>query len=696
MALTSGDAGERSPALPDLLATLHPAVIDAIQAGLVIIDREYRILLANKFTRDRVQRTSEEMCGQHCYRLFHDSDGVCSDCPCEITFRTGESAHTLHTGLDKEGGTTFAEITTHPIKDDRGAVLYVVEHVRDVSDRIRFEWELLDRNKRLAVLNAIAEMVGSSLDVDEILRSSLAKLVETTAGDGGAILLLNDSGDELLLRCHSALSGELAQGRAVARAKVSETALGAVVTAGQPLTMSRLRGDSMAGLGALIGKGIQALACAPLRSKDRLTGVVAIIRRERREFAAEDIALLVAAGNQIGVAMENASLLQGLRESEEKYRHMVEHSNDLIWTLDRRGNFVWFNRRAEEISGHRLADWVGKSFAPLIVPEDLPKVQQIFADTMAGHVQNYEVRVYRKDSGVLVLLVNTAAIFSKGEVVGTVSFGKDITERWQAGEELRRAKEELEARVAERTVGLRAANDLLQIELGERKKAEQFREDYVHTISHDLRNPLAIVQGQAQFLQRAADNAGWKPGERHSVEAIVTGARRMNAMIQDLVDSARLDAGQLQLDLKPLDLPSFILDLKERLARAIDAERIRVASPEGLRSVSADANRLERILLNLISNALKYSPKETEVLVRVEEGAEAVVTSVTDRGVGIPPDDLPHIFERFYRAEGARKAEGLGLGLYITKMLIEAHGGRIWAESEVGQGSTFHFTLPLA
>jgi two-component system phosphate regulon sensor histidine kinase PhoR len=110
----------------------------------------------------------------------------------------------------------------------------------------------------------------------------------------------------------------------------------------------------------------------------------------------------------------------------------------------------------------------------------------------------------------------------------------------------------------------------------------------------------------------------------------------------------------------------------------------------------ADPSRLERILTNLISNALKYSPPEAEVVVRAERVDSCLQVSVVDRGIGIAPEDLPHLFERFYRTRGSRKAEGLGLGLYITRMLVEAHGGRIWAESELGKGSTFSFTLPLA
>jgi len=170
----------------------------------------------------------------------------------------------------------------------------------------------------------------------------------------------------------------------------------------------------------------------------------------------------------------------------------------------------------------------------------------------------------------------------------------------------------------------------------------------------------------------------------------------MNAMIRDLVDSERLQAGQLRLDKQPVQLRSFVSDLLEWLRQVMDVGRVVVEVPQDLPPVLADSDRLERILLNVLSNALKYSASNTEVLVQARQSGKEVVTSVTDHGIGIPAEALPHIFERFYRAKTARKAEGLGLGLYITKMLVEAHGGRVWAESELNKGSTFYFTLPLA
>lgn len=232
-------------------------------------------------------------------------------------------------------------------------------------------------------------------------------------------------------------------------------------------------------------------------------------------------------------------------------------------------------------------------------------------------------------------------------------------------------------------------------DITERKEAEQFREQYIHTVSHDLRAPLTIAMGQAQLLLRALQESHAESRELRSAEAIVTAGQRMKLMIQDLVDSARMESGQLRLEVHPTDLRDFVIDLLDRAAPLIDTRRVKVDVADDLPPALADASRLERILVNLLSNALKYSDPKTDVRVtaRRVDGRDEV--SVIDQGAGISDKDLPHIFDRFYRAEGGG-TEGLGLGLYITKMLVEAHGGSIWAESRKGKGSSFSFSLPVA
>ncbi len=235
----------------------------------------------------------------------------------------------------------------------------------------------------------------------------------------------------------------------------------------------------------------------------------------------------------------------------------------------------------------------------------------------------------------------------------------------------------------------------LFFDITERKNAEEQRNDLVRAISHDLRNPLTAVLGQSQLLQQTLERAGFDGRAQRSVRAIIVGSQRMGAMIEDMVDSTRLESGQLRLERQPTELRPFVSDLLQRSTGVLDVGRVTVEIPGDLPPVDVDPNRLERILVNLLSNALKYSPEGTEVRVGAERRDRQVRIWVQDRGIGIPTEDRPHLFERFYRAKGARQAEGLGLGLYITRMLVEAHGGRIWVESDVGKGSTFSFTLPV-
>ena len=143
-----------------------------------------------------------------------------------------------------------------------------------------------------------------------------------------------------------------------------------------------------------------------------------------------------------------------------------------------------------------------------------------------------------------------------------------------------------------------------------------------------------------------------------------------------------------------MDLRGLVSDLKQRLAEAMETGRIRLEAPVDLPPVCADPDRLERILANLLSNAIRYSTPGTEVTVSLARRDDQVITAVSDRGPGIAPEELSRLFQRYYRMEPGR--EGLGLGLYISRMLVEAHGGRIWAESQVGKGSTFSFSLPVA
>ena len=224
------------------------------------------------------------------------------------------------------------------------------------------------------------------------------------------------------------------------------------------------------------------------------------------------------------------------------------------------------------------------------------------------------------------------------------------------------------------------------------RELQEQREDLARMISHDLRTPLGVILAQAKLLGRRNEGAD---SVRSRSEAIVANAQRMAAMLNDLVESALLEAGKLRLEVAPLDVVHMVQDLRARLAAPFGGERIRLEAAEVVPPALADPNRLERVLVNLLTNALKYSAPASEVVVRVGSDGAHVVLEIEDRGQGIAPGDLPHLFERYFRALGSSRLEGMGLGLYTARMLVEAHGGTIGVTSVPGQGSVFRVRLPV-
>ncbi|MHB1133182.1 MAG: sensor histidine kinase [Chloroflexota bacterium] len=232
----------------------------------------------------------------------------------------------------------------------------------------------------------------------------------------------------------------------------------------------------------------------------------------------------------------------------------------------------------------------------------------------------------------------------------------------------------------------------------ELRQLEEARQDFLRAVSHDLRQPLTVIKGQAQMLMGRLERAGMPERDVTGIERIVLSTVRMERMIADLLEAFRLEAGQMPLEIAPLDPYSLMLDTVRRLEAPGIAGRLRIEiNEDDVPPVLGDSSAIERVLGNLIGNALKYSAPESPVSARIARLENAVVMSVRDQGQGISAEDLPHVFERYYRAQANRERhDGLGLGLYISRLIVEAHGGRIWCESEVGKGSTFSFTLPLA
>ena len=228
------------------------------------------------------------------------------------------------------------------------------------------------------------------------------------------------------------------------------------------------------------------------------------------------------------------------------------------------------------------------------------------------------------------------------------------------------------------------------------RKLETIRRDFISNISHELRTPLASLKALTETLQ---DGALADPeAAPRFIGRIATEVDALTQMAQELLDLSRIESGQVELERKPVAPERLLASAADRMR--LQAERaglsLNVECPPDLPKVHADGPRIEQVLVNLIHNAVKFTPPGGDVVLLAEAGEGVVRFAVRDSGIGIPADDVPRIFERFYRVDRSRSGGGTGLGLSISRHLIESHGGQIWAESREGEGSIFYFTLQNA
>ncbi len=216
---------------------------------------------------------------------------------------------------------------------------------------------------------------------------------------------------------------------------------------------------------------------------------------------------------------------------------------------------------------------------------------------------------------------------------------------------------------------------------------------FISIISHELKTPVALIKGYVSTLRR--EDAKWDPAiVNDSLQVIEEEADRLTALIENLLDASRLQAGGVALKRSDVSMPELARRLVNRFQTQTSQHVIRVDFPADFPVILADETRLQQVLSNLLSNAIKYST-DGEIEISGQVRPDVVIVCVSDQGPGIAPQDIPHVFDRFYRApEMARQTKGAGLGLYLTRAIVEAHGGRIWVDTEAGKGARICFTLP--
>jgi signal transduction histidine kinase len=230
------------------------------------------------------------------------------------------------------------------------------------------------------------------------------------------------------------------------------------------------------------------------------------------------------------------------------------------------------------------------------------------------------------------------------------------------------------------------------MDITERKKTEQLKDEFIGLVSHELRTPMTIITGSLH----TATSEGISPEDKEILlQNAIEGADSLSAILENLLELSRYQAGRLQIHREAVDMSMAVQSVIEKLQPRSEGHSFLLDLPEGPLLVEADPVRVERILYNLMENAVKYSPGQKLIKVFAFRENDIITTGVSDTGIGISPEELDRIFEPFERLEKTSSSKGLGLGLVVCKRLVEAQGGRIRVESEPGKGSTFYFSLPV-
>jgi K+-sensing histidine kinase KdpD len=230
----------------------------------------------------------------------------------------------------------------------------------------------------------------------------------------------------------------------------------------------------------------------------------------------------------------------------------------------------------------------------------------------------------------------------------------------------------------------------------EYEELSKMKSDLLATVSHELRTPLATIKGYSTMILDYFPKLNTKE-KREYLKSIDNSTDRLAKLVDNLLDTSRMEAGLLKLEKAPTSMLKLVNKISAEASIRTERHNIVVNVARRLPRINIDAKRIGQVLDNLIDNAIKYSPEDTEISISVRQTGREILVSITDQGSGIPIEELTNIFDRMYRIEQRLSSgkEGIGLGLYICQRLIEAHNGRIWAESKIGEGSTIYFTLPV-
>ena len=519
--------------------------------------------------------------------------------------------------------------------------------------------ELGERNTQLRHLHEAARVIPAERDVGRLLQTIVESSRELLGAGYGALAVFGDD-DRVSQFLTAGLTPEARE--RIAALPEGRGLLGYVFKHGKTLRLGDLTAHPAA-VGFPPGHPpMRSLLAVPIHFRQQILGALYLTEKPGG-FTVEDEALLATLSADAAVALENARLFDETRTQQTRLSQIFESTSDGIILVSRAGEIQAVNRQSGDLLGFDAEDTVGVGLAELLAGyrSSMPDHERVFA--------------------ALHALLESPDGGGQGDL-DLRRMGRII--HW-VGQPTKDA--------AGRTVGL----TLTLRNVTQERQVAQMKTDFVSFVTHQLRTPLAGIKWMLELAQEA-------PGVPDEPLGYVQDARqaadRLIGLVNDLLDISRLESGKLTVTPEPVNLGALTQQVLDGLVTLVRerGHRLSVEGADAVPAVRADAQLLRQVVLNLASNAIKYTPTGGAVVIRMERVNGSVRWAITDSGIGIPAASQARLFEKFYRADNAFtiETEGTGLGLYLVRLILEKLDGQVWCESEEGKGSTFIFTLPVS
>lgn len=600
-------------------------------------------------------------------------------------------------------------------RDQQDLLLSIANQTAGAIVKARLFKETEERARQLSTLNEITKHLTSTLETEPLLQIILENAVKILNCEAGSLFLVDEQTDELVFRVTTGPVGDNLLGQ---RLPPGSGIVGRAVQTRSPVMENDVQRSTswFPNTDQQTGFVSHSLLAVPMQVKDRVIGVIEVInRKDGLPFVQEDQALLMAFAGQAAIAIENARLYTltdqelAARVEELSVMQRIDRELNASLEIDRamRITLEWALRQSGATAG--LIGIVNSDGLRLMAHQGYGNNLDIYADApmpltqpqMKSAVENGQAQRILLDPEEGGSILNGARsqiiipIRREASVIGLML----LESTRELGENL-----SFLTRLSDHAA-IAISNAQLYAEV---QAANLAKSDFVSFVAHELKNPMTSIKGYTELLAAGAVGA-INENQANFLQTIRSNVERMSTLVSDLNDNSKIEAGRLRLEFKAVDVPDVIDEVIRSTHRQIEDKKqtVEVRLPAKLPQVWADRTRLGQVLTNLLSNAHKYTPEEGLIVIGAEEadnqwdpqGAARVVHIwVQDNGIGISIEDQKKIFNKFFRSEDqkAREAPGTGLGLNITKSLVEMQGGRIWFESVFREGTTFHITIPVA